>query len=199
MPNRPKQAKRKELGRTARKQEELVCHTRTLLPRPNMVDVCYISSTISCRCFQTEYQRSCILRMGTLCRCMIGSISGGWFSGMLIRKGKSVDYARKMAIVLGGVIIIPFIIAAVSSTSSVMAIIFMAFVLGGFQFMITNIQTIPSDLHCGKSVGSLAGLGGVAAVLGTIIAILLHNTLQTGYCCSPYWEHWFRYLLYQYS
>ena len=103
---------------------------------------------------------------------MIGSISGGWFSGMLIRKGKSVDYARKMAIVLGGVIIIPFIIAAVSSTSSVMAIIFMAFVLGGFQFMITNIQTIPSDLHCGKSVGSLAGLGGVAAVLGTIIAIL---------------------------
>lgn len=103
---------------------------------------------------------------------MIGSISGGWFSGMLIRKGKSVDYARKAAIVLGGIIIIPSIIAAVSSTSSVMAIIFMAFVLGGFQFMITNIQTIPSDLHCGKSVGSLAGLGGVAAVLGTIIAIL---------------------------
>ena len=103
---------------------------------------------------------------------MIGSIAGGWFSGMLIRKGKSVDFSRKVAIVLGGVIIIPSIIAAVSSTSSLMAIIFMAFVLGGFQFMITNIQTIPSDLHCGKSVGSLAGLGGVAAVLGTILAIL---------------------------
>lgn len=103
---------------------------------------------------------------------MVGSIAGGWFSGMLIRKGKSVDYSRKVAIVLGGVIIVPSIIAAVSSASSVWAIIFMAFVLGGFQFMITNIQTIPSDLHCGKSVGSLAGLGGVAAVLGTIIAIL---------------------------
>lgn len=103
---------------------------------------------------------------------MIGSIAGGWFSGMLIRKGKSVDFSRKTAIVLGGIIIIPSIIAAVLSTSSLMAIIFMAFVLGGFQFMITNIQTIPSDLHCGKSVGSLAGLGGVSAVLGTILAIL---------------------------
>jgi ACS family hexuronate transporter-like MFS transporter len=48
----------------------------------------------------------------------------------------------------------------------------MAFVLGGFQFTMTNIQTIPSDLHCGSSVGSLAGLGGAAAVLGTILAIL---------------------------
>ena len=53
-----------------------------------------------------------------------------------------------------------------------MAVIFMAFVLGGFQFVMTNIQTIPSDLHSGKSVGSLAGLGGASAVLGTILAIL---------------------------
>ena len=48
----------------------------------------------------------------------------------------------------------------------------MALVLGGFQFFMTNLQTIPSDLHTGKSVGSLAGLGGAAAVLGTILAIL---------------------------
>ena len=48
----------------------------------------------------------------------------------------------------------------------------MALVLGGFQFFMTNLQTIPSDLHSGKSVGSLAGLGGASAVLGTILAIL---------------------------
>ncbi len=52
------------------------------------------------------------------------------------------------------------------------AILFMALVLGGFQFCMTNLQTIPSDLHSGKSVGSLAGLGGASAVLGTILAIL---------------------------
>lgn len=103
---------------------------------------------------------------------MIGSVAGGWMSGLLIRKGKSVDYARKAAMLLGGLIIMPSIIAAVYSTTSTMAVIFMAFVLGGFQFVMTNIQTIPSDLHSGKSVGSLAGLGGASAVLGTIIAIL---------------------------
>ena len=103
---------------------------------------------------------------------MVGSIAGGWMSGFLIRKGKSVDYSRKAAMLLGGFIIIPSIIAAVYSTTSIMAVIFMAFVLGGFQFVMTNIQTIPSDLHSGKSVGSLAGLGGASAVLGTIQAIL---------------------------
>lgn len=103
---------------------------------------------------------------------MIGSIAGGWFSGFLIRKGKTVNYSRKLAMIIGGVVIMPSILAAVYSTSSLMAVIFMAFVLGGFQFVMTNIQTIPSDLHSGKSVGSLAGLGGAAAVLGTILAIL---------------------------
>lgn len=103
---------------------------------------------------------------------MVGSIAGGWFSGFLIRKGKTVNYSRKLAMIIGGVIIMPSILAAVYSSSSLMAVIFMAFVLGGFQFVMTNIQTIPSDLHSGKSVGSLAGLGGAAAVLGTILAIL---------------------------
>ncbi len=110
---------------------------------------------------------------------MIGSISGGWFSGYLIRKGKTVDKARKTAMLVGGAVIIPSIIASVLAPNAVIAVILMAFVLGGFQFTMTNIQTLPSDLHGGKSVGSLAGLGGAAAVLGTILAILF-----SGYIAS---------------
>jgi ACS family hexuronate transporter-like MFS transporter len=103
---------------------------------------------------------------------MAGSISGGWFSGYLIRKGKSVNYARKVAMLIGGIIIMPAVIASVMAQSAVLAVVLMAFVLAGFQFAMTNIQTIPSDLHSGKSVGSLAGIGGAAAVLGTILAML---------------------------
>lgn len=102
----------------------------------------------------------------------IGSVVGGWFSGWLINSGKTVNYARKAAMLVGGIIIIPSIIAAIRSSSAINAVLFMALVLGGFQFFMTNLQTIPSDLHTGKSVGSLAGLGGAAAVLGTILAIL---------------------------
>jgi MFS transporter, ACS family, hexuronate transporter len=63
--------------------------------------------------------------------------------------------------------------------NATLAVICMAFVLGGFQFMMTNIQTLPSDLHDGKSVGSLAGLGGAAAVLGTILAILFAGQISS--------------------
>lgn len=110
---------------------------------------------------------------------MIGSISGGWFSGYLIRKGQTVDRARKTAMLLGGIIIIPAVIASVLAPNAVLAVILMAFVLGGFQFTMTNIQTLPSDLHGGKSVGSLAGLGGASAVLGTIIAILFAGQITS--------------------
>ena len=110
---------------------------------------------------------------------MTGSLLGGWFSGHLIRKGKTVDKARKIAMLLGGCIIVPAIIASVMATNAVVAVILMAFVLGGFQFTMTNIQTIPSDLHTGKSVGSLAGLGGAAAVLGTILAILFAGEISS--------------------
>lgn len=110
----------------------------------------------------------------------IGSIAGGWYSGWLISRGHTVNYARKAAILVGGAVIMPSVYLAVSSSSAAMAVVFMALVLGGFQFFMTNLQTIPSDLHSGKSVGSLAGLGGAAAVVGTIVAIL----------CSSYITSW---------
>lgn len=110
---------------------------------------------------------------------MIGGLTGGWFSGHLIKKGATVDKARKTAMVLGGLIIVPSVIASVLVPNAVAAVILMAFVLGGFQFTIVNIQTLPSDLHCGKSVGSLAGLGGASAVLGTIIAILFAGQISS--------------------
>ena len=110
---------------------------------------------------------------------MIGSISGGWFSGYLIRKGQTVDRARKTAMLIGGAIIIPSVIASVLAPNAAIAVILMAFVLGGFQFTMTNIQTLPSDLHGGKSVGSLAGLGGASAVLGTILAILFAGQITS--------------------
>ena len=110
---------------------------------------------------------------------MIGSIAGGWFSGFLIRRGATIDKARKTAMLIGGGIVVPSILAAVMVPNAPLAVILMAFVLGGFQFTMTNIQTLPSDLHGGKSVGSLAGLGGAAAVLGTIIAILFAGQISS--------------------
>lgn len=110
----------------------------------------------------------------------IGAIVGGWFSGNLMKRGKSVNVARKTAIVVGACISLPAMIAAAYATTASLAVILMAFILGGFQFTIVNIQTLPGDFHSGKTVGSLAGLGGAAAVAGTIITMYLVPYITTG-------------------
>ena len=100
---------------------------------------------------------------------IIGSLSGGWISGRWIAAGWSVDRARKRAILIGGALTLPgFVIAAFASTPA-LAVIAMAVVLAGFQVMINNIQTIPSDCFAGKSVGTVAGIGGMSAVLGVLV------------------------------
>jgi ACS family hexuronate transporter-like MFS transporter len=104
---------------------------------------------------------------------MIGSLGGGWLSGRLIGAGWSVDRARKWVITLGGAIMAPALLGAVLATDPVWAVVTIAFVLFGFQIAIGNIQTLPGDIFNGKSVGSLAGLGGMAAVAGTLITTWL--------------------------
>jgi ACS family hexuronate transporter-like MFS transporter len=63
-----------------------------------------------------------------------------------------------------------FIIALISTT------------LFGFQFLINNLQTLPSDYFHGHNVGTVAGIGGTAAVIGTLIVTWLVPVMtQTSY------------------
>lgn len=98
----------------------------------------------------------------------IGSLAGGWWSGHKIKQGWSVNKARKWAIVIGGIISVPALVLAIFASTPISAVVLIAIVLAGFQVMINNIQTLPSDFFSGKSVGSLAGLGGLSAVCGVL-------------------------------
>lgn len=104
---------------------------------------------------------------------MIGSLLGGWLSGRLIKSGRSPGMARKITATLGGLVMAPCLIAAPQMTDPTAAVLVIAGVLFGFQVAIGNIQTIPGDLFDGRSVGSLAGIGGMAAVAGTLITTWL--------------------------
>ncbi|MBD0403097.1 MFS transporter [Flammeovirga sp. EKP202] len=100
----------------------------------------------------------------------LGSVSGGYFSGKLMQAGASVDLARKRTIFIGGIIMFVGLLATIFLADSALKfVLIVAMVLYGFQFVISNIQTIPSDLFTGKSVGSLAGLGGTVGVFSVII------------------------------
>ena len=99
----------------------------------------------------------------------IGAVFGGWLAGALLKKGWSVNRVRKFTITLGGAIMLPTLIATAYASTPMIAVLLIAVILFGFQMAIGNIQTLPSDFFSGKSVGSLAGASGTAAVVGVLI------------------------------
>jgi ACS family hexuronate transporter-like MFS transporter len=116
----------------------------------------------------------------------IGSLSGGYFSGKLMIRGASVDFARKRTILIGcGIMLVGLIATILFGDTPVKFVAIVSFVLFGFQFVISNIQTIPSDLFSGKSVGSLAGLGGTVGIFSVIIMNSLVPYITEKYSYTP--------------
>lgn len=103
---------------------------------------------------------------------MAGALFGGWLARFLLEKGRTVNYARKMTITLGGIIMLPALLLTAAAATPLAAIALISVILFGFQTAIGNIQTLPSDFFSGKSVGSLAGVGGAAAVAGVLITLV---------------------------
>lgn len=116
----------------------------------------------------------------------LGSIAGGWVSSHLVSAGKTVNFARKTSIVIGALITLPALIYVAFVQDAMVAVCCMAIILFGFQFAMNNIQTLASDMYTGKSVGSLAGLGGAAATLGTILSICFIPMLTAGDNWTPF-------------
>lgn len=117
----------------------------------------------------------------------IGGLSGGFFSSMQIKRGMSATKARKNAITIGSVImiislgVIAFYLDQLKEQPGV-AIALISSTLFGFQFLINNLQTLPSDYFHGKNVGTVAGMGGTSAVVGTLIVTWLVPVLtKTSY------------------
>jgi MFS transporter, ACS family, hexuronate transporter len=103
----------------------------------------------------------------------IGSLGGGWLAGRFIGMGWSVNKARKTCIMMGSILMLPALIASAFANSPEAAMVTIFIALMGFQITINNIQTLPSDFFSGKSVGTLAGIGGTSAVFGVLISTWL--------------------------
>ncbi len=98
----------------------------------------------------------------------IGSLFGGWLAGRLISRGLSVNAARKTVIAIAACLM-PFGILAAHAQSAYSALACISVVLFGFQMWISNVQTLPSDLFANSAVGSVAGMGGTAAGISSLI------------------------------
>lgn len=119
----------------------------------------------------------------------VGAMFGAWFGGLFaqnrLKVGWSVDKTRKFVITLGCLIMLPALLAMASPGGPVIAVLLMAVILFGFQTAIGNVQTLPSDLLGGKSVGTLAGFSGMAAKLGAVGLTSLIPWLTSGGNYAP--------------
>src|SRR5262245_57358431 len=108
----------------------------------------------------------------------VGSVGGGWLSSTLIRRGWTVNAARKTAMLTCALAVVPIVAAArVQSMWSAVALISLA--TAAHQGWSANIFTLTSDMFPRKAVGSVVGLGGMAgAVGGMLIAKLTGYVLQ---------------------
>lgn len=102
----------------------------------------------------------------------VGAMFGAWFGGLLaqnrLKAGWTVDKTRKLTVTIGGIVMLPALLALANPGGPVTAVLIMAVILFGFQTAIGNVQTLPSDLLGKKAVGTLSGISGMAAKLGAV-------------------------------
>ncbi|MCX6630466.1 MAG: MFS transporter [Candidatus Solibacter sp.] len=97
-----------------------------------------------------------------------GSVFGGWLSGYLLRRGWSVNAARKTAILVCISMITPIIFASYVS-SSWMAVLLLSLATAGHQGWAANIFTIVSDMYPRRAVGSMVGICGFGGAVGGML------------------------------
>jgi ACS family hexuronate transporter-like MFS transporter len=109
----------------------------------------------------------------------VGSIGGGWVSGYMIKRGMSPFKARKFAMLVFALLVIPIIFAQSPSVSTWGAVCLIALAASAHQAWSANIFTTVSDAFPKKAVSSVTGIGGMAgAVMGAFISYIAGFILQ---------------------
>jgi len=111
---------------------------------------------------------------------VIGGISGGWLSSKLIQIGKSVDFSRKLAILICAFVVIPVVLINYVHNLWI-AVALIAVATSGHQGWSANLFTLVSDIYPKYTVGSVVGLIGFAGAIGgalsaSFIGLLLETT-----------------------
>jgi len=117
----------------------------------------------------------------------VGSVAGGWLSSRLIGRGKSVDAARKITMLICALCVVP-IVFAYRTQSMWSAVLLIGLAAAAHQGFSANLFTLPSDMFPARAVASVVGIGGMAGALGgMLIAKVVGHVLQsTGSYVVPF-------------
>lgn len=95
----------------------------------------------------------------------VGSIAGGWLSSAMMRRGASINTARKTTMLICALAATPVAFAAFASNVW-LAVGIIGLATAAHQGFSANLYTLPSDVFPRAAVGSVVGIGGMIGAIG---------------------------------
>jgi ACS family hexuronate transporter-like MFS transporter len=104
-----------------------------------------------------------------------GSVGGGWIPATLLKRGHTANFARKMALLICAVAVVPVVLAPfLHHLWLVVGVVGLA--AAAHQGWSANIFTLPSDTFPKAAVASVVGIGGMVGAIGGVLM-----QIATGY------------------
>jgi len=115
----------------------------------------------------------------------LGGISGGAISSFLMKKGKSVNFSRKITMLGSAILVLPVMIVPHQS-SLFISVALIALAAAAHCSWSANIFTVISDLFPKKVVGTVTGFATTVSTIGGMVPALLigralNESAQGGY------------------
>jgi ACS family hexuronate transporter-like MFS transporter len=108
----------------------------------------------------------------------IGSIGGGWLSSTFIKRGWTINRARKTAMLICALAVTPIMFAS-SVKSLWLAVGLVGLAAAAHQGFSANIFTTVSDMFPRRAIGSVVGIGGMAGAFnGATMAVIVGYILE---------------------
>jgi ACS family hexuronate transporter-like MFS transporter len=98
----------------------------------------------------------------------VGSVGGGWTSSALIKRGWSVNRARKVTMLAMALLIVPTTLVS-RAPSMWAAVLIVGVAAAAHQAWSANVYTLASDMFPSFAVGSVVGIGAFAGAMGGVV------------------------------
>lgn len=117
----------------------------------------------------------------------VGSVLGGYLSGAFMRKGWTVNKARKRTLLICALIILPVSFVAFTESKWV-AVFLIGLAAAGHQAWSANVFTLVSDVFPKKATASVVGIGGMVGTIAGILAdMVLGSVLDSAGNSGYFW------------
>src|ERR1022692_688634 len=103
----------------------------------------------------------------------VGSVTGGWLSSFLLKRGWTLNASRKTALLACALAVTPIMIAAFTKNAW-LAVFLIAIAAGAHQGWSANIYTLASDMFPGSAVGAVVGF---ATMIGMVSGMFVSKAV----------------------